>query len=153
MSSPRRAFFLMFFTLSFPLLAHAHLGGDQNSVETDRVRISGKSNGSKKSTSGAYAIHEIQSDAHTIREYVDANGVVFGVAWNGNIHPDLNKLLGNYAGEYQSAFKKNPGKRKRHHQIQSAHLTVERGGHMRNFKGRAFVQSMIPAGVKTDEIK
>ena len=156
-------------TLCFqPALVLAHLGGDQSTIEKDRARLNAVTPSQKKSetksatdsAAPAYTIHEIESGAHTIREYLNpTTGVVFAVAWNGNAHPDLEQLLGTYATEHQAAFKtyrddpNNRKKKQRNHSIKSANIIVERGGHMRNFKGRAYISAMIPAGVKIDEIK
>jgi hypothetical protein len=89
-----------------------------------------------------------------VREYVSTSGVVFGIAWNGLIHPNLTQLLGSYAGEYQEALLQTPRiKGSRHLQVKTSGVVVEKWGHMRNLQGRAYVPSLIPPGVRVDEIK
>ena len=56
--------------------AFASLGDNADSVERDRQAVRGSKN---ISTRNSYQIHEITSDSGTVREYVSANGVVFGV--------------------------------------------------------------------------
>lgn len=84
-----------------------------------------------------YTVHEIESDASSVREYMAPSGVVFGIAWNGLIHPDLTPLLGSYAVEYRAALKQTPRKPgRRRHQVKSERVIVEKWGHMRNLQGR-----------------
>jgi hypothetical protein len=89
----------------------------------------------------------------TVREYVGANGVVFAVAWNGPFLPDLRELLGQHftalAGE--SARRPKAGR----NGVRVAHpgVTIESTGHMRAYAGRAWVDSLLPAGFDTDTIE
>jgi hypothetical protein len=100
-----------------------------------------------------YAVHELQSGALTVREFVSTSGIVFAVAWEGIGNPDLPRLLGNYFGEYIAAKKapRTPGRRS--HAVRSERVVVERWGHMRNMQGRAYVPLLHPPGVNTDEIR
>jgi Protein of unknown function (DUF2844) len=132
--------------------AEAALGGSADSVTTDRKALSAAHRST--TTRAGYTIQEIASDATTVREYVSTTGVVFAVAWNGLMHPDLTTLLGSYSGEYQTALRKTSrkhGLRRQH--VQSEQIVVEKWGHMRNLQGRAYVPALIPAGVTSDEIK
>jgi len=90
----------------------------------------------------------------TVREYISASGVVFGVAWNGLIHPDLTQLLGSYAGEYQEVLQQTKRKAgRRSIRVTTGHIVVEKWGHIRNLQGRAYIPALIPQGVTVDEIK
>jgi nitroreductase len=101
-----------------------------------------------------YSVHEIQSGGVTVREYVSSSGLVFGLAWNGRVHPELGALLGSYKAEYQDGLKASPRKKgQRAHAVRGARVVVEKWGHMRNLKGRAYDPALLPAGVKADEIK
>jgi len=101
-----------------------------------------------------YTVEEIASGAVTVREYVSASGVVFGVAWSGRIHPDLTQLLGSYFTEYQNAAAQNPPVRgRKNHIVKSDNLVVEKWGHPRNLQGHAFLTRLLPSGVSPDEIK
>lgn len=102
---------------------------------------------------GKYSRHELRSDATTVREFVSPSGVVFAVAWNGLVHPDLKVLLGSYDLEYRSAVSKEPRRRgKRQSQVRTDRLVVETWGHMRNLQGRAYLPALLPEGVCIDEI-
>jgi hypothetical protein len=130
----------------------ATLGESANSIASDNKTLSAV----RRATSvhNGYTVQEIYSDATTVREYVSPSGVVFAIAWNGLIHPDLTPLLGSYASEYQEAIRKtprNPGHRSL--RVKTSRLVVEKWGHMRNLQGRAYAPALIPLGVTIYEIR
>ncbi len=132
--------------------AQATLGGSEDSITSDREALSAV----RRTTmiQSNYTVHEIASGSTVVREYVSADGVVFGIAWNGLIHPDLTQLLGAYAGEYHAALKqtpREPGRRRL--RVKANHVVVEKWGHMRNLQGRAYVPALVPPGVRIDEIR
>ncbi|GFE62767.1 DUF2844 domain-containing protein [Geobacter sp. AOG2] len=130
----------------------AALGGTAASVTADRTALAAVHRAT--TTRSAYTVQEYQSDSTTVREYVSSAGVVFAVAWNGRVNPDLTTLLGSYAGEYQAALRKTARKRGlRRQEVQSDQVVVEKWGHMRNLQGRAYSPALIPSGVTIDEIK
>ena len=132
--------------------AQATLGESADSITSDRKALSGM----RRATTArnGYTIHEIDSDATVVREYVSPSGIVFGITWNGLIHPDLTQLLGAYAGEYEEALRqtpRQPGRRRL--QVKTNRVIVEKWGHMRNLQGRAYAPDLIPPGVRIDEIR
>ncbi|HYA85955.1 MAG TPA: DUF2844 domain-containing protein [Nitrospirota bacterium] len=133
--------------------AYAALGGSLDPVESDRKVLAGVRGAT--TVSSAYSVREIVSDATTVREYASPEGIVFGLAWNGLVYPDLRQLLGSYAEEYQTALSqvpRQPGGR-RHVLVRTSRVVVEKWGHMRNLQGRAYALDLIPQGVSVDEIK
>ena len=91
--------FMMFsVALGYSQGAHAVLGGRADTIAADRTSLQAvhRSTTSHK----GYTVEEIVSDATTVREFVSPSGVVFGIAWNGYVNPDLTQLLGAYWGEY-----------------------------------------------------
>lgn len=133
-------------------VAHAALGESADSIASDRKSLSAV-RGAAAARDG-YTIQTIESDSTTIREYLSPFGIVFGIAWNGMSHPDLTRLLGSYAGEYQDTLRQTshkPGRRSL--QVKTNSIVVEKWGHMRNLQGRAYVPSLIPQGVSVDDIK
>ena len=133
-------------------VAHAALGESADSVMSDRKTLSAVQ-GTAMVHNG-YTIQEITSASVTVREYISPSGVVFGIAWNGLIHPDLTSLLGSYAGEYHQALQKTPRKLgRRYSQVKTDQIVVEKWGHMRNLRGRTYVPALIPQGVTVDEIR
>jgi hypothetical protein len=133
--------------------AWATLGGTGDSVAADRRTLTAAS--LSTADRGKYTLHELRSDGVTIREYISPSNIVFAVAWNGVTNPDLDQLLGTYAGEYQTALAKSerkPGSRNQS-RVTTDRIVVERWGHMRNLQGRAYVPALVPEGVDIDEIK
>ena len=131
--------------------AHAVLGGSAATVTADHTALRGVHRAAISHK--GYTVEEIVSDATTVREYVSPSGIVFGIAWNGYVHPDLTQLLGSYWGEYAAARQKavcKPGSKRQ--QLATDSIVVEKWGHMRNLQGRAYVPSLVPAGVSIDEI-
>lgn len=132
--------------------AQAMLGGSADSVASEQKALSAVRRATTVRT--GYNVHEAMSASVAVREYVSPSGVVFGIAWNGLIHPDLTPLLGSYAGEYEEALRQTPRKPgRRRLQVKANRVVVEKWGHMRNLKGRAYAPALIPPGVSVDEIK
>jgi hypothetical protein len=137
----------------WPGPARATLGGSADSIESDRIMLSAAQG--VVTVQGTYTIHTMTSGASTFREYVAPSGVVFALAWDGALTPNLTALLGPYAGEYQqalSATPRQPGMRNRS-VIRTARVVVEQWGHMRSMHGRAYVPALVPQGVDLDEIR
>ena len=130
----------------------ATLGESADSIVLDRKALSAVRGATTISL--GYTVHEVRSETTTVREYVSPLGVVFGIAWNGLTHPDLTPLLGSYMYEYQKALGKAPRQPgRRHAQVKTDRIVVEKWGHMRNLQGRAYAPALIPQGVSVDEIK
>jgi hypothetical protein len=132
--------------------AGAALGQSVSTVEADRTALSAV--GDATTVHNRYSVREFESGATMVREYVSPAGVVFGIAWNGLVHPDLDQLLGSYADEYRRVLQQTqriPGRRRI--QLKADSLVVEKWGHMRNLEGRAYDPALIPAGVSVDEIR
>ncbi len=133
--------------------ARATLGEAADSVMVDRKALSATRNATTM-THANYTVQQIESDAVTVREYISSSGIVFGVAWNGLVFPDLTQLLGSYANEYQEAQRRAPRMHgQRSQQIKTDRIVVEKWGHMRNLQGRAYTPALIPQGVTVSEIK
>jgi hypothetical protein len=130
----------------------ATLGESEDSVDSDKTAI--EADELSTLVHNGYRVRVLRSDAVTLREYVTRSGIIFAIAWNGQIHPDLTPLLGSYAGEYRTALQqtsREPGRRRI--QVQTNQIRVETWGHMRNLQGRAYIPALIPPGMNVDEIK
>jgi hypothetical protein len=139
-------------TLALPRQAQATLGEGVDSVAKDRRAMSAAKG--VVTSRNNYTVHEVTSAATTVREYINASGVVFAVAWTGMVFPDLNSLLGSYASEFRDAKRRSPRKHgQKQLKVRGERVTVETWGHMRNLQGRAFLPAMLPEGVTVNEIK
>ncbi len=132
--------------------AHAILGESADSIKSDRTALSAVRHST--TTRDGYTVQEIVSPSAVVREYISPSGIVFGIAWNGLVHPDLTQLLGSYAGEYQKALRqtsRKPGQRRL--KVAADGIVVEKWGHMRDLRGRAYAPDLIPSEVSLDEIR
>ena len=132
--------------------ATAALGEPAGSAFSDHRPLSAANRASV--THPGYTVREYDNGGNMVREYINQSGIVFAVAWSGLSHPDLTPLLGSYAGEYREALAKTPRERgKRHFRVEANRVVVEKWGHMRSVRGRAYIPALLPSGVNSDEIK
>ena len=144
--------YLVTWTMISLNLAVAELGGGANSISSDHIALHAKYR--RSIVKENYTVEEITANAATVREYVSQTGVVFGICWDGHSHPDLMQLLGKYSSEYSDS-RKNKAKKfgSRRQKLTTKNMIVEKWGHMRSLKGRAYVPTLLPTGVSVDEIK
>jgi hypothetical protein len=140
--------------IALPSTALASLGASVTTIDADRVHVQGALMGIVKSD--AYALHEIRSASGTmIREYVDASGTVFAVAWDGPWLPDLRQVLGDHFDRYQSAMRSRQSARTGRGAvvISESGLVVQMSGHPRAFTGRAYLPGLLPPGVQPESLR
>jgi hypothetical protein len=102
---------------------------------------------------GAWNVNvSVLDNGTTVREYV-ANGVVFAVSWNGPFLPNLRDLLGSHFDTLTAETARHPKAGSGQVRIQRSDVTIESGGHMRAYEGRAWVNSLLPAGFNTGDIE
>jgi len=87
-----------------------------------------------------------------VREYVAPDGMVFGVAWNGPQPPNLAVLLGSYFNQFQQGLRQQ-FLGLHHSLVQVQDLVIQTGGHMLDLRGRAYVPSLVPAGVDAEVVQ
>jgi hypothetical protein len=101
-----------------------------------------------------YSTHESTLLSGTVvREFVGADGVVFGVAWEGPTQPDLSQFLGSSYAAYLDAARQQHVARSRHLSIDRPDLVIEHHGRMRAFAGHAYLPQRLPASVSAAEIR
>jgi hypothetical protein len=131
--------------------ASAGLGGDAASALADGSELHGVVN---SMSLPQYDIQEfIAETGMRVREYVNRDGAVFAVGWTGPALPDLRRLLGTHYVEYTTALAAldRPGLH-RSLRITLSGLVVESGGHLRAYAGRAYLPTLIPAGVPVADL-
>lgn len=133
--------------------AVAALGDNEASVAADQKAYKAARHTSKQLEK--YTVHELSAGSTTIREYADASGKIFGVAWQGLAQPDLSALLGTHLKDFQEANQRTPRQfgRRGSSRVVGDQLVVERYGHMRAVRGRAYLPASLPDGVTSDEIE
>ena len=153
MALPRmKAIPIVLLVLLAPHLASATLGGDVSSVAADGTQMRATA-AVQVRQSGPYSVHQITTArGESVREYVSAAGVVYAVAWNGQFTPDLRQLLGaHYDTMMQSTHRVTAGRARL--TVTEPTLVVESIGHMRAYRGRAYLPDAIPASVSIDSIQ
>jgi len=128
----------------------AVLGEYENSVSTDQQRMHAQL---RTTVNQGYSVKQLSSiNGRVVREYVSPAGMVFGVAWQGPTMPDLRQLLGSHFTQLQQTAQS-----RRHRGgplvIQTKDLVLISGGHMRAFRGLAYVPSLLPANVPAEVVK
>jgi hypothetical protein len=130
----------------------ATLGQPADSVESDRIALSAVRGGT--TMQNGYTVQEINYGGTAVREYVSSSGIVFAVAWNGIRHPDLTALLGSYTDQYRKTLQQTPRQPGvRHLSVRTDGVVVEKWGHVRDLRGRAYAPDLIPPGLDIDEIR
>ena len=128
------------------MAAHAYLGGLEASVQTDAAKWQAPAVVVRKAQFALYT--QTTPDGVTVRQYVSPTGIVFAVAWEGPVLPDLEVLLATYFSIYRDALQQ----RRRSVRIDSPALFLESGGMMRAFVGRAYIPAQIPVGMAAVDI-
>jgi hypothetical protein len=132
--------------------ASASLGEPANSVSADADGLHGFV---QPLSRGSLRVQEIVSDNDMhVREFLTEQGIVFAVSWEGPVMPDLHQLLGARFAEYAQAL--STQQRLGLHRavrVATSDLVVESEGHLRAYVGRAYLPSLIPAGVSLGDLR
>jgi hypothetical protein len=158
--SSLRTLLVFCLALSGAHAAWAALGGDEGTIEADRQMMSRQARRAQPAVHESFTMHEITNGPNVLREYVSADGTVFGIAWTGLSHPDFSKVLGTYWAEFhQSIVSAQEKAATPHHRmraqtsVSTPNIVVVTGGHMRAIRGKAYIPSLLPQGVTPDEIR
>ena len=130
--------------------AQAHLGGAQASIQADGVAWQAPAVATMSSNGARFTVFtHTTSEGVKVRQFVSLTGLVFAVAWDGPLLPDMERLLGGHFPLYQNALQQ----RKRSVRVDTPSLSLESGGMMRAFVGRAYLPDQLPVGVKAVELQ
>ena len=132
--------------------AWAVLGQYESSVSVDQQDMKSED---RAQDFQAYKVHELTSvNGTTVREYVSPKGLVFGVAWQGPFMPNMEQLLGPYVTNLQTASKSQTQVRHlRGLMVRTNDFVFASGGHMRFWRGSAFVPSLVPSNVSVEVVR
>ena len=149
--------------LIFSSSGWATLGDNAASILSDQARMKGTIH---SVDNRIYAVHEITATSGAkVREYVTPGGAVFAVAWEGQLPPNLQQLLGPYYQQAKEAQKRaiqkaaqdaergTPRPRRAPLVIQTPGLVLFEGGNVRNYHGLAYIPQLIPQGVQASDIR
>lgn len=108
-------------------------------------------------TTADWSMREVtQADGLIEREYLDADGLVFAVAWRGPHRPELSVLLGTkYATQMSQNARALRQQGKGSHGTTSqvdATFAVQASTHQRSSTGVAWLPQLLPAGVSPEAL-
>jgi Protein of unknown function (DUF2844) len=130
------------------------LGGDVAGIQADQTRM--RATRLSTDTAQGGSVHEIRMpDGSSIRQFVNAQGIVYAVAWSTRLKPDFAQLLGRHAADFDagvSAVAQTPGI-KRSAVVDRGDLVVVSAGRPGAFVGRAWLKSQLPQGTGSDAIR
>lgn len=129
--------------------ARATLGQRVDSVDADATRLAAVMHASN--VQAAYSVHTITLPSGTVvREYAGADGIVFGVAWDGPTLPDLKATLGAAFDRFAHAAPTRGGGPLA---VSASDLVVYSSGHLRAFSGHAYLPRALPTGVDAGVVR
>jgi hypothetical protein len=136
-------------------LAYAALGSSPSDFGTTPLRQGGRSLAAASSdTAAVYTVSQSTLDSGTVvREYTNAQGIVFAVSWNGPALPDLRTLLGDKFAVLTSSAGKRPKAGHSQLAVNQSDVVIVSSGHMRAFAGHAWIPGALPAGFDTSAIE
>lgn len=129
--------------------ARAALGQRVDSVAADATRLVAIAHAS--AVQAAYTVHTITLASGTVvREYVGADGIVFGIAWEGPTLPDLKTTLG---AAFERFVNATPTRGGGPLAVSADDLVVYSSGHLRAFSGHAYLPRALPTGVDAGVVR
>lgn len=125
--------------------ARATLGGDVASIASNTQALAATRQVDKRAVGERHEL--VLPSGLVVHEYVSPSGAVYAITWKGPRTPDLRELLGTYFA--QLANRPTTGG---HNQLNltGADFVIHAKGHARFVTGRAWVPSLVPAGVTID---
>jgi hypothetical protein len=136
--------------LGAPTLIGA-LGEPESSVSADRQFLRGQV---REEVHPGFRLHQItNANGAVIREYVSPAGKVFGVSWQGPYVPNMRRLLGSYFTYLQQYAQAQTGRHGGPLIIQKDNFVFTSGGHMRSYRGRAYVPSLLPTNLTPEVVQ
>jgi len=131
--------------------AWAVLGQSVESVRSDQAHLKGQL---RSTALQGFSVQQINSpDGTVVKEYVSPAGMVFGISWEAPTMPNLAQLLGTtYFTQFQQA-PRSAARRRGPTTVRTDQLVVESGGHMRAFRGRAYVPGLLPGSLSAEVIR
>jgi hypothetical protein len=146
----KRNFAILLILMTGSVPAWAALGNNVASVSSDAQALRGEHVMVAKA---GYNLHQItMQDGSVVKEFVSPAGTVFGVSWNGHSIPNLQQLLGSFMTNLQQG-QRTQWIPRRAVTIQGDNFVFSSFGHMRFFRGRAYVPSLVPANLTPEVVQ
>ncbi|MFO1271913.1 MAG: DUF2844 domain-containing protein [Rubrivivax sp.] len=103
----------------------------------------------------AQPVHRLEwPDGSSLRQFVDADGRVWAVAWNTRTAPRMDLLLGPHYAAWREALGRRQTAGARHAaRVTAGDLVVESRMNGNAYTGRAWLRSRAPAGQGSDALR
>jgi hypothetical protein len=137
------------------LAAHASLGGAPTAFHDASINgARARALAASSVTAANYTVNSTTlTSGTTVREYVGADGTVFGVSWSGPFQPDLRNLLGDHFATMTAEAARQAHAGHSQLYVNRPDVTIESTGHMRAYAGRAWINAKLPAGFNVQDIQ
>ncbi|MHB8667589.1 MAG: DUF2844 domain-containing protein [Burkholderiales bacterium] len=136
--------------LAYAGVSQAALGGLPERFDTEGTAVAS----TLSTTMPNYTVRETTLATGTqVREYISSAGIVFAVAWNGPMLPDLKALLGPYFDAMVAESASKPSAGRARIRVSRPEVVIHSGGHMRAFEGSAWIPGQFPAGFSADDVR
>jgi hypothetical protein len=146
----KRILTVLLMLMASGLPAWAALGDNVSSVDSDAQVLRGQH---VMVARVGYSLHQITSpDGSVVNEFVSPAGAVFGISWTGHFAPNLHQLLGTYMTNFQQGQVTQRVPR-RSITIQGDNFVFSSVGHLRSFRGRAYVPGLVPANLTPEVVQ
>jgi hypothetical protein len=134
--------------------AWADLGGGVADIQGEQLRM--HATRSVATTLQPGSVHELRlADGSSVRQFVNAQGVVYAITWSTRAKPNFAQWLGRHATDFDAAAAaapRTPGI-KRSAFVDQGDLVVQSGGRLGAFVGKAWLKSQMPAGSDANAIR
>jgi len=131
--------------------AQAALGGSQTSVDQDRAHLAARS---LTITNSAYSLQTLsQTNGDVVREFMNPEGVIFAVTWQGPARPDLRQLLGDRFATLQADNAVRTRRTRAPMTVDRSDFVVHAAGHSGAFWGMAYLPQALPSGFNLSDLK
>jgi hypothetical protein len=149
--SMRRSWEILLILLLAASPAWATLGQPESTVNNDVEFLHGQTRDEART---GYRLHVITDPGGTVvREYISPAGIVFGISWQGPFLPNMQQILGTYFSHLQAYALAQTGRRGGPMTIQKENFVLISGGHMRAYRGHAYVPKLLPPGVSPEVVQ
>ena len=135
----------------FANLALAALGDQEAALYLESAVLSAKKAEIQAGPIKALRVHTAQLPSAKLKQFI-YNGKVFAVAWNGHKKPDLTVILGTHHTKYLAAKRNRQNiSGQKFQRLEQENLIYQGVGHMRSFRGYAYL-SPLPPGIKEQDL-
>lgn len=158
-------YFFSILLLNCFLLESSHAGAlgekfspvvSQSKMAANNVTAISKVQSMNSSLGAPYSVNEVTSESRTVKEFINANGLIFAITWKGQGRPDFSQIFGVYYSEFKferQAEKLLAARSRNHLEVKGENLVVSSFGHGNILMGIAYLPKFMPAGLTAEDLR